>query len=219
MSALSQIRMLDFDDLYWPLTFRFVCGGARGYTSWEMTVDAPQLNGKHDESLDFGTALWSASIATAITRSINLLYYDYVIWKEAPGPSIGSGGGVKGRRIGTPAPRDKSGVLTFNTGHDDRWGRRRHYLYGMPFEWQDANGLTEKGWDGLMGYGHMLSMALSAGEAGGGLQLLNTYWGVIPPTVGNFWGVGFRRVTSYNVFQHTDKAPDLSEQLWPPRSS
>ncbi len=216
MSALSQLNMLDASELVWPLTFRYVAQGGRGWTSWEISVDAPGLNGLHDESVALGSQLWASSIATAITSSVDLVYFDYVIHKVAPLPSISGGGGYSGRLSGTPAPRDKSCCISFNTEHMDSYGRRRHYLYGMPFNWQDGQLLTPRGWDGAMQYAFLLAMGLSASYSGGTLQHLIAYWNVVPSTLDNLLGVGFRRVASYNVFQYVEKAPDLSDSLWPP---
>lgn len=219
MSALSGLRMLGASDLSWPITYRFVAQGGRGFTSWEMSVDAADLAGKHDESVALGRLLFSATIATAICSSVALVYYDYIIHKEAPLGSIAPGGGAHGRLFSTPAPRNKSAVVGFVTEHDDRFGRARHYLYGMPFNWQDGDFLTDRGWDGAIAYAHTLALGMSAVFSGGQLQHLIAYWGVIPATLDNLLGVGFRRVASYNVFQHVDKAPEISENLWPPRAS
>lgn len=208
--------MIGIDDLSWPVSYRFNLQSGSGPMSWETTVDVPAFNGLHDETVALGLQLFNYTIATAICSSVVLLYYDYLIHKEGPAVSIAGGFGGGGRLFGTPAPRNKSGVLTFNTEHDDKNGRRRHYLYGMPFNWQDANGLTSRGWDGCMGYGHLLAMGLQAHSGAGNLQQLIAYWNVLPSTIGNVYGVAFRRVLSYNVFQHTDKAPDQFTPLWPP---
>jgi hypothetical protein len=216
MPTLSQLSMLAAADITWPISYRFVAAGGTNFTSWEISVDAPGLNGMHDESVALGPEIFSNTIATAICSSIDLVYFDYVIHRLSPIPSIGSGGSKRGRIFGTPAPRIKSACIGFNTGHSDSFGRRQHYLYGMPFNWQDGAMLTERGWDGAMGYAHLLAMGMQKHFIDGNLQHLIAYWGVIPAEVGNFWGVGFRRVTSYNVFQYVDKAPELSENLWPP---
>jgi hypothetical protein len=216
MSALSMLKMLGADELTWPATYRYVCQGGGGWTSWEITVDVPAFNGLHDETVALGSRLWDASIATAICSSIDLVYFDYMIHKESPAASIAGGFTNSGRLFGLPAPRRSSGVLTFNTHHDDQYGRRRHYLYGMPNNWQDANGLTSRGWDGCMAYAQLLAMGLSSHFGAGMMQLLVAYWNVVPVTLDNLYGVGFRRVASYNVFQHTDKAPDLPSTSWPP---
>lgn len=219
MSAETIKRMLAIDDLTWPVTFRYVAAGGRGMTSWEISVDVPGFDGKVDETKALAVPLFSASIATAICTSVDLVWVDYIIHRNAPGAGILGGGFAGGRRFGTPAPREKSGVLSFNTEHGDKYGKRRHYLYGMPIDWQDENGLTSKGWDGAMGYAHLLTMGLSGHFGAGQMQMLLAYWDVVPRTVGNFYGVAFRRVVSYNVFEHTDKAPELSTDLWPPTGS
>jgi hypothetical protein len=216
MSSLSQLRMLGIDDLTWPVTYRYNCQGGSGWTSWEMSVDVPALNGLKDETIALGDRLFASTIATAICSSIDLVYYDYTIHKLGPAVSIAGGFSTGGRQFGTPAPRNHSGVVGFNTEHDDSYGRRRHYLFGMPNNWQDANGLTDRGWDGCMNYAHLLAMGLSGAFGAGMMQLLIAYWGVLPFSVPNVFGVAFRRVASYNVFQHTDKAPDGHNLLWPP---
>jgi len=216
LPSLAQQQMLSPDDLVWPITYRFVAAGGSGFTSWEMTVEAADLNGLHDESVALGPALFKSTIATAICASISLVYFDYLIHKLSPAASIGGGGFNHGLQIGTPAPRDKSAAITFNTGHMDTNGRRRHFLYGMPFNWQNGSLLTDRGWDGAMNYAFLLAMGLQNHTFDGQLQHLIAYWHAIPPVVGNFYGVGFRRVTSYNVYQYVDKAPDLSDGLWPP---
>lgn len=219
MSSLATLQMLGLDDVVWPVTYRFVAQGGRNWTSWEMTVDAFGLNGMRDESIALGPRLFDSTIATAICTSVDLVYFDYLIHKLAPAPSIGGGGFHRGHIFSTPAPRDKTACLTFNTGHGDTFGRRRHYLYGMPINWQDGALLTNRGWDGCMAYAHMLSMGMSGQFIGGDLQHLIAYWNVVPQTPTNFWGIGFRRVTSYNVFQYVEKAPELSTELWPPTGS
>jgi len=181
-----------------------------------MSVDAPTLNGKPDESVALGRWLFDFSIATAICSSIDLVYYDYFLHKVHAVPSIAGGLGARGHLSGTPAPRARSGVVGWNTDHADRDGRKRHYLYGMPRTWADENGLTSAGWDGVMGYAHLLAMGLQGHFGHGQMQLLIPYWNVIELDLGNFFGVAFRRVASFNVFQHTDKAPGISEDLWPP---
>ena len=160
MSDAAALKMEEISDFSWPISYRFIAQGNRGYTSWEISVDAPFLNGHHDESVALGASLWSASIATAISRSVVLLYYESLIHKEAPIPGIASGGGARGRRFDLPAPRDRSGVITFNTHHADAYGRRRHYLYGMPNAWQQERRLTSTGLDGMMGYAHLLAIGM-----------------------------------------------------------
>lgn len=184
--------------------------------SWEISVDVPVFNGLVDESRALGSALWANTVATATCSSLVLLYYDYLIHKASPAVSIAGGFGNNGRIPLTPAPRNKSGVLSFNTHHDDGYGRRRHYLYGMPNNWQDQNGLTSRGWDGCMAYAHLLAIGLQNHSGAGLMQHLIPYWNVVPASIDNLFGVAFRRVLSYNVFQHTDKAPDVFTTLWPP---
>jgi hypothetical protein len=211
--------MLDITDLVWPVTYRWVVSHPTGFSSWEISVDAFNLNGKHDETVALGSRLFNATIATAICTSTRLEYYDYFIYKEAPAPSLTGGAGATGKLFGTPAPRRSSAVVTFNTGHSDSYGRRQHALYGMPYAWQDGTFLTERGWDGVMGYAHLLAMGLQGQHFAGELQHLIAYWHVLPLSVPNFFGVAFRRVTSYNVFQYVEKAPELSTGLWPPTGS
>jgi len=208
--------MLGLDDLTWPCTYRFNCQSGSGPMSWELSVDIPAFNGLPDESRAIGGAIWNSTVATATTSSLVLLYYDFLIHKAGPAVSIAGGFGLSGRQFGTPAPRNKSGVLTFNTHHGDRYGNRRHYLYGMPNNWQDANGLTSRGWDGCMAYAHLLAMGLQAHNGAGMMQHLIPYWNVVPADINNLFGVAFRRVASYSVYQHTDKAPDQFTTLWPP---
>lgn len=219
MSALSQLDMLGVDDLTWPITYRYVVAGGRGWTTWELSVDVPKLNAKIDESIQYGIQFFNATIATAICTSIDLVYFDYFLHKGAAVPGIFGPGEGRGKLFSTPAPRDKSAVISFNTGHMDKWGRRRHFLFGMPFNWQDGNLLTERGWDGAMHYAQLLAISLNAHFIGGDLQHLVAIWNVLPHTLDNPFGVAFRRVTSYNVFQYVDKAPDISEDLWPPTGS
>lgn len=219
MPTLSGLKMLSSDDLVWPITYRYVAQGGRGLTSWELTVDVPSLEGDRDHSIALGIPLFNNTIATAICTSIDLLYFDYVIHKFSPIPGISGSGGARGLRFGTPAPRTKTACLTFNTEHSDSYGRRQHYLYGMPFTWQDGDFLTGSGWSGAMGYAHLLATGMHSHFSSGSMQHLIAYFGVVPPAVGNFWGVGFRRVASYNVFQYVDKAPELSASLWPPSAS
>lgn len=187
--------------------------------SWELSVDVPVFNGLHDETVKLGLELWNYTIATAISSSVVLLFMDYAIHKEQPAVSIAGGFGSHGQRFETPAPRSKSGVLSFNTHHDDGNGRRRHYLYGMPNNWQGTNGLTSRGWDGCFAYAHLLAMGLQSHSGAGNIQHLLAYWNVLPVTLDNLYGVAFRRVLSYNVFEHTDKAPDQFTTLWPPTGS
>lgn len=219
MSDATALRVLEASDLTWPVTYRFNCQGGGRLMSWEMSVDAFALNGLHDETVALGPALFTASIATAISSSISLLYYDFLIHKESPAPSIGGGAFAGGRQFALPAPRAKTGVIALETGIDDERGYRRHYLNGMPNNWQDENGLTSRGWDGAMAYAHLLCMGMSGSLLGGQLQLLLAYWNILPRTIDNFFGVGFRRVTSYSVFQYTEKAPGTGEAIWPPTGS
>jgi len=219
MPTLSELKMIGIDDLTDPITYRFIGQGGRGWTSWEISVDAPGMLGTTEMETPLGPLLFQASIATAITSSIDLVYYDYIYHKRSPAVGLGAGGGARGIRSGTPAPRDKSGVLTFGTDHDDKYGRRRHYLYGMPYNWQDGNLLTDRGWDGCMGYAHLLAAGMHSRWIGGDFQHLIAYWNVLPASVPNVFGVAFRYVRSYNVFQYVEKAPELSETLWPPTGS
>jgi hypothetical protein len=219
MPSLAELQMLDVSDLVWPVTYRWVVSHPTGFSSWEISVDAFNLNGHHDETVALGGRLFTASIATAICTSTRLEFFDYFIHKTMAAPSISGGAGLTGKLFGTPAPRRSSAALTFNTGHSDSYGRRQQYLYGMPNAWQDGAFLTNAGWDGVMGYAYLLAMGLQGQHFAGELQHLIPYWHVLPTSVPNFFGVAFRRVTSYNVFQYVEKAPELSTGLWPPTGS
>lgn len=215
MASLNSLRMMGLDDFTWPVSILWHTAGPQGFTQQELTVDVPVLNGMHDETIALAGALWDAVVAPATTSSVQLLYSDVLIWHEAPLPGIGAGGFRFGRQPGRSASRAHSGVLLFHSGHDDDYAARRMFAYGMPERWTDGELLTEAGWDNLMAWGHALSMGLSAHFAGGTMQLLLMYPGVVESVPENLLGVGFRRVTDIRVCQYVDKAPELSTALWP----
>lgn len=212
-------NMLRIDDITWPVTYHFVASSGSGFFSWELSFDIPSLNTLEEETKAYGGEVWKASIATAICSSVRLEYWETLMHKVSPAAGIGVDAGARGRIIATPAPRDHTAIIGFNTDHADSFGRRRFYLYGMPHSWYGPNGLSEAGWTGAMGFAHLLAIGCSHHFGAGLQQLLLPYWNVIPADLGNIYGVAFRRVSSYNVFQFDERAPDANLTLWPPAGS
>lgn len=205
---------LTLDDLVWPLSARYHITTPFGSTQHELHVDAPGLNGDEQHSLALLPALWAASIATAISFRCRINFFEYVIWKARPLPQIGISDGARGSRFETPAGREESGVLLFHTGHADNYAARRVFAAGMPRNWQSQGLLTERGWDGMMQWAHMMSMGMSSYFNGGQVQLLLAYPGLIPPKPENITGIAFRLVTDIRVCQYTDKAPEGTVAPW-----
>lgn len=215
MPSLTSLEMLGTADLTWPISFRYVMLGSHGWTQTDLSVDAPDLNGNHDASIAVGARLWRAAVATATTTSTQLAYFLCVIWKLSPFAELGSSLFTSGVHFGSSAPRARSGVLITHTGHADDYAARRTFAFGMPSAWQNGDTLTSAGWDNLLMLAHAQAMGLSAAYLGGGLQLLHMYPNVVPSSVENLTGVGFRRVTAWRVCEYVDKAPDFSDALWP----
>ena len=207
--------MVSLDDLQWPVSYRFITWAPGGFSSQEITVDMWRLIDRHDETLMAGELIWRRSIATAMVDSCRLELVEATIWKEVGVPGLCPVGGYTGHMSGMASHRDKSLVMAFHTNHADRWGTRRHYLHGIPRSWVADDVLSSEGWTGAMRLGHIYGMGLQHDSIGGGFQQLLHYTGVVPISPENILGVAFRRVTSYSVCQHVDKAPDLVLGLWP----
>lgn len=207
--------MLDPDELVWPVSVRYHLRSGFGLTSQVLHFDVPGLNGDIPHTRSLINVLWLSAIAPAITRSVRLDWYEYVIWKSAPLPQIGAPFNSRGNRFDTPARRDDTGVLLLESGHRDDYGSRRLFAAGMPIGWSNSGLLTEAGWDGLMDWAFLITMGMSAYFSGGSLQLLLGYPGFMPPTVENLTGMQFRLATSIRVCQYTDRAPDEGPAIWP----
>lgn len=207
--------MIALADLQWPVSYRFVTHDGDDFATQEITVDAWKLAGHLPETAAAGPLIWKESIATAMSSSVTLLFCEVMAWRGMAAPGIVAGGFARGHQFTAPAPRERSLVMGFHTGHGDRWGTRRHYLRGIPRGWSTDGLLNSAGWDGCMAYGHILCMGLQHDFISGGFQHLLHWTRVVPFAEENIWGVAFRRVTSYSVCEHVDKAPEYQLGVWP----
>lgn len=215
MPTLGELSMIAPGDLEWPLSFRYNIRTSFGWTQNEIHVNVPAMTDKPDLAPALGWELWRGVVAPATCWSSSVDFMQYVVWHQAPVGLPYVGLENRGTRFETSCSRDQCAVLLLHTGDRDDAAGRRLFLPGMPRTWQADGVLTSRGWDACMELAHGVAMGMNVGTIGAECQLLNAYPGIVPPTVENLGGVGFRRIASLRVCQFVDKAPDQSSAIWP----
>lgn len=216
MPSPHDLGMMEVADLNDPVSFRYEMLTSFGLVAAELSVDVKININDNSYYPKIGLSLWSASIATAISRDVRLDLMWWVRWRSGSlalpvAPPMLS----RGRQTGTPAGKAHTATVMMHTGHSDNLAARRLYLPSTPLTWQSGGMLTDRGWDSLMTWAQGVKMGLAGDELGGDLQHLIAYPHVADVTIENLTGVGFRRVTHLKVLQYTDKCPDFDGGLWP----
>lgn len=215
MNAAERWKVTPLEDYAWPVTYRYRMRAPWGDTQTEMSLDVPALQGDLNSSLKLGGELWRRAIAPAITRHVELLGTDVVMWRYQPSALPMSESFSKGLLVGTPAPRADSACLVLLTGHFDKMGFRRLFLPGIREAWVAGGLLTRTARGALQDLSYSLVMGLCTGIVGAPYTWLIAYRDLLPATSSNPSGVSFRPVQGLRVCHHTEKAPEPSGMPWP----
>lgn len=199
----------------WPITYRWHVSAPWGLTQQELSIDVPALEGDEGKSRTFGPMLWRTVVAPATTFQTYLVGTDVVCWKglAAPLPHVHVPvGGVRG---GDPCSRENTPQVVLHTGHTDDMARRRFFLAGAPESWVGGRMVTLEGWDELESWWNALGVFARELVPGAPAQLLIAYPNLLPTSVENPTGVGFRKVVTGRGTLHAARAPDPSGASWP----
>lgn len=207
--------MLAISALQWPCSARYIMQTRFGYTEQTLSFDLIGLGTQPDKTPAVLWALWSLLVAPATVRSTQLAWIEWVAWKQTPLAMPYVGLFAEGRIFERTRSRDQQLVVVLHSGHPDDYAGRRFFLPGTPIGWSDGSMLTRTGFDNGMDMISAWAMGCMAYFCGGEVALLNAYPGVLPPELSNLAGVAFRRVSDLRLCQYVDKAPELSDQLWP----
>lgn len=202
-------------DFAWPITWRWHMRAPWGDTRQEFTVDAPELYGGLQESIDLGLVLWQLVIAPAISGEVKLIVHDTVCWRLAPAAVPMSHAFERGGALGTPAARANSPVVMMHTGHLDAMALRRLYFPGAPSTWVAGGLMTPTGLGRLEGHMQGVYIGLARELTGAPMRWLIRYPDLLPATAENPSGVSFRLVEYLRIVHHVDRAPDPSGEPWP----
>lgn len=203
------------EDYVWPITYRYHLSLPWGATTQQWTVDAPELQGDIESSMELGRVLWERGMATAMTTAVDMHTHDTVCWRFAPGGLPTANLATRGRLAGTPTPRELSAVVCFRTDHTDDLGHRQLYLPGIPSAWVSGKMLTLGARDAIECWSAVIIMGMLRHLVGSPLQLLLHYPQLLVPTAENPSGVAFRKVERIRGCVYTGRAPLPSALPWP----
>jgi hypothetical protein len=202
-------------DLHWCISWRFLVSAPWGATQQELTVDAPPLVDKLEESRKLGLMLWANALAPASSRSLHLDAVQTMCWHGMLMPTYDPYANVHGTQFGPSTDRSTAGVLKFLTGDNDGSGSRRVFIPAMPSGWAADDLLTRDGAEQLQALAR--GLYIGATEAGGAssMVLLNAYPRMFEGDGLMVHPVGFRKVTHIRVCQYTERAPSPGAATWP----
>lgn len=213
--TLSDLGMVGPEAFTWPVSYRFDMSTPFGQTQLELCVDVPGLYDKRKATRLLGPWLWTMVIAPAITRGVVLDTIWSIVWGHAFIPELDAAPiEMRGQHFGSGTPRDDSAQWVLVTGEDPRWNRRV-FLPSVPRSWASGGLLTTSGWENLLEYARAAFMGLQWLAPDPVAQWMVAYPGVVPVSLTNINGVGFRPVKEVRVCWHTDKAPTPPGGPWP----
>lgn len=212
---LQDLKMTGPADHTWIVSYRWNMTAPFGPTQTEMCVEMPNLVDQAKATRTLGPWLWTFLIAPAISTLVVLDTVESIVWNKAlianvDAPPIE----MRGQHFGLGTDRDDSGQWVLDAGAEKRWNRRV-FLPAMPRAWQRDGLLTRSGWENLVEYARAAYMGLQPIYPNPLATWYNAYPGVVPPTLENPLGVGFKPVKEVRVCWHTDKAPLPSGEVWP----
>lgn len=214
--TLESLGMLGPDAFQYPVTGRYVLEAPWGFTSQEITVDAPALASRPDKVADYFRALWTVTIAPAISHDVALVELWTAQWKTLAIPTPIPVTNTYGLRLLPPAAREHSVQLVLMPDSDNPNLRRRLFLPGVPAGYVGPDFIEGFGWPALLSQARGAFMGLQPLPPAVQTAWLVAYPGAVRPAIGNALGVGFRRVRSVRVCWHVDRAPELPAGIWPP---
>lgn len=203
------------NDYAWPVSYRFHIDGPWGRSQYDLTVDVPALAGLPVETGKFGRLLWLSTVAHATSILVNCWKYEAWAWKSAAGFCPPDSPPGVGFRLGAAAGRLDAGCVMMHTGHLDHYALRRLAIGGIPAAWVNEGLLTRAGMGALESLAQTWLIGLRGVDTGGPAQWLLAYPHVVQPGLGNFFGVGLRRVDFLRVTHHTTRAPEPAGSPWP----
>jgi len=211
----TEETLVRLDQLTWPISWRFTISAPWGQYAQVITVEAPELFGEREKSQKLGELVYQSLVASATTFQTRCIYIETVVWRGGSFPWPSSPDQLRGDHFAASTARHDTGVLVLHTGHADGLARRRFYLGGMPSTWTSGRLLNVEGAERLQELARGMIVGLVTGSGHLPMRLLLAYprkldlGGVFGPVV------GFRFVEHIRVCQYTERAPDLSEELWP----
>lgn len=215
MHSAAQLKMIDLEDVAFPITWRFNLSTSWGASSQEITMNVPGFTHDLPPAIALGVFMWRDIISTILTTRVVLDFVEVVRWKISPLPLLGAAGAPAGQIHAQRTSRENSGVLVLHTGHYDAAARRRFYVPNMPVSWVADRLMTDAGTKALYDFAAIMLGGSSFELPGAPLEWMIPYPDVIAPTLANLRGVAFRRVQYVRVCSFPDKAPDTVPIDWP----
>lgn len=208
-------NVIRLSELAWPISWRWHINAPWGAYNLVLSADAPSLVDNVPASQRLGKLLYALSVAPATTTSTRPVYQETVCWRQSDVPTAEGVSNLQGARFGGAAARSSSACLVMLTGHEDRRGKRRLYLGGIPSGWAQDGLLTAPGAERLQEIARSLIAGLVAGTGDLLMRWVIAYPRSVPIAGPIGQEVSFRLVQSLRVCQYLERTPDLSGLIWP----
>src|SRR5690349_5000035 len=199
-----------------PYTFRFLLDTPHGFTVQDLTLDIPDLPFDLEVMTRFVSALWPATLGSALSSEVHCSIATIVNWKGVGGITMIAplSSGTGGQHIAGAGQKD-AGVVVMHTGHVDTFARRRMYLPSIPRNWVHEGLLNGTGQTEIMNQWFRMYMAFKGGELQNPYRWLIAYPRVVASDETNLFGVAFRQPEFFRVCSHTGKPPEGAGLDWP----
>lgn len=215
MPSASDLGMIDRGGLFWPCSARYIVQTRFGWTEQTLSFDLFGCQNTPALTPVVLWALWSRLVAPATVRSSSLIWLEWVAWHSTPLAMPYVGPFTQGQIVERTRSRDEQLCIVLHSGHADDYAGRRFFLPGTPIGWSEDGMLTQRGWDNGMNMLNAWAMGALAWYVSGQISLIHAYPGAVDVTTSNLAGVAYRLVSDLRLCQYVDKAPTLSENLWP----
>lgn len=215
MPSAQDLQMIDRGGLFWPCSARYIVQSRFGYTEQTLSFDLFGCQNTPSLTPVILWDLWTRMVAPATVRSSSLVWLEWVAWHSTPLAMPYVGPFTQGRIVERTRSRDEQLCIVMHSGHADDFAGRRFFLPGTPIGWSEDGVLTQAGWDNGMNMLNAWAMGSLAWYCSGQISLIHAYPGAVDVTTSNLAGVAYRLVSDLRLCQYVDKAPTLSENLWP----
>lgn len=215
MPSAQDLQMIDRGGLFWPCSARYIVQTRFGWTEQTLSFDLFGCQNTPALTPVVLWSLWTRLVAPATVRSSSLVWMEWVAWHSTPLAQPYVGPFTQGTIVEGTRSRDEQLVIVMHSGHADDYAGRRFFLPGTSVAWSENGVLTQRGWDNGMNMLNAWAMGALAWYCSGQISLIHAYPGAVDVTTSNLAGVAYRLVSDLRLCQYVDKAPTLSENLWP----